>query len=161
MLTFTKHVFVCFSAISENLTLKDSKTPQEEDQREVFIAFARVYSRTVKKGQKVFVLGPKYDPAKGLSLVSSSSVTVVLSRCVLLLSPRRHGLNLFHRPCSAALVSFQEEHSFCCLFSVTLQGFHTRIHPLSLYSCRRVPVPPTVCLMCLIFPAVPWTTCTC
>ncbi|XP_056878924.1 elongation factor-like GTPase 1 [Takifugu flavidus] len=52
---------------------EDSRTPQGEDQKEVFIAFARVYSRTVRKGQKVFVLGPKYDPAKGLSLVSPQS----------------------------------------------------------------------------------------
>lgn len=63
---------MCFFSedIAENLTLKDSKTVQEEEQKEIFIAFARVYSRAVKKGQRVFVLGPKYDPTRGLSLVS-------------------------------------------------------------------------------------------
>uniref|UniRef100_A0A674PGS6 Elongation factor-like 1 n=1 Tax=Takifugu rubripes TaxID=31033 RepID=A0A674PGS6_TAKRU len=61
------------SPSAQDLALKDSRTPQGEDQKEVFIAFARVYSRTVRKGQKVFVLGPKYDPAKGLSLVSPQS----------------------------------------------------------------------------------------
>lgn len=66
MLIFTQHILF-FPAIAENLTLKDSK---EEEQKEIFIAFARVYSRTVKKGQRVFVLGPKYDPTRGLSLVS-------------------------------------------------------------------------------------------
>uniref|UniRef100_A0A8C9TFM2 Elongation factor-like 1 n=1 Tax=Scleropages formosus TaxID=113540 RepID=A0A8C9TFM2_SCLFO len=37
-----------------------------EEGKEHFIAFARVYSGVVRKGQKVFVLGPKYDPAEGL-----------------------------------------------------------------------------------------------
>ncbi|CAF90741.1 unnamed protein product, partial [Tetraodon nigroviridis] len=60
-------------AIAENLTLKESKTVQEEEQKEVFVAFARVYSRAVKKGQRVFVLGPKYDPTKGLSLLREGS----------------------------------------------------------------------------------------
>lgn len=50
----------------ERLTLKED----EEQQRETFIAFARIYSGVVRKGQKVFVLGPKYDPAQGLSMVS-------------------------------------------------------------------------------------------
>lgn len=63
-------LFVCSSAVADNLTLKDSRPIQEEEEKETFVAFARVYSRAVKKGQKVFVLGPKYDPTKGLSLVS-------------------------------------------------------------------------------------------
>lgn len=36
----------------------------------VFIAFARVYSGFVKKGQQLYVLGPKHDPNKALSTVS-------------------------------------------------------------------------------------------
>ncbi|CAG5850143.1 unnamed protein product [Menidia menidia] len=44
----------------------DPKPVEEED---VFIAFARVYSGMVRKGQRIFVLGPKYDPAQGLSLL--------------------------------------------------------------------------------------------
>ncbi|XP_070684565.1 elongation factor-like GTPase 1 [Pempheris klunzingeri] len=51
----------------ESLTLKDSK--EEEEQKETFIAFARIYSGVVKKGQRVFVLGPKYDPARGLNML--------------------------------------------------------------------------------------------
>lgn len=47
-----------------------SDSAQEEEQKEIFIAFARLYSRTVRKGQRVFVLGPKYDPTRSLSLVS-------------------------------------------------------------------------------------------
>lgn len=58
------------TAKMESMTLKDSKPEEEEEQRETFIAFARIYSGVVKKRQKVFVLGPKYDPAQGLSMVS-------------------------------------------------------------------------------------------
>lgn len=54
----------------ENLTLKDSKPEEEEEAKETFVAFARVYSGVVRKGQRVFVLGPKYDSAQSLSTVS-------------------------------------------------------------------------------------------
>lgn len=54
--------------------MKDSKPEEEEEQKETFVAFARVYSGVVKKGQRVFVLGPKYDPAKGLSMVNPQSL---------------------------------------------------------------------------------------
>uniref|UniRef100_A0A8D0A224 Elongation factor-like 1 n=1 Tax=Sander lucioperca TaxID=283035 RepID=A0A8D0A224_SANLU len=53
------------------LTLKDSQ-PEEEDQQ-TFVAFARVYSGVAKKGRRVFVLGPKYDPAQGLSMMPEGS----------------------------------------------------------------------------------------
>ncbi|KPP79243.1 hypothetical protein Z043_101195 [Scleropages formosus] len=53
------------SATEEAMTLKANKVDEEEE-KEHFIAFARVYSGVVRKGQKVFVLGPKYDPAEGL-----------------------------------------------------------------------------------------------
>ena len=46
---------------------QNKETSDELDQ--VFIAFARVFSGTVKKGQKVYVLGPKHDPAKALQKV--------------------------------------------------------------------------------------------
>lgn len=55
----------------ETLTLTDSKAEEEEESKEVFVAFARVYSGMVKKGQKLFVLGPKYDPVQGLRSVNS------------------------------------------------------------------------------------------
>ncbi|KAG7482249.1 elongation factor-like GTPase 1 [Solea senegalensis] len=76
------------TAKMESLTLKESKPEEEEEQRETFVAFARVYSGVVKKGQRVFVLGPKYDPAQGLSTLpenctASDCATEVpyLSRC--------------------------------------------------------------------------------
>ncbi|XP_034536573.1 elongation factor-like GTPase 1 [Notolabrus celidotus] len=56
-------------AQTESLMMQDSKPEREDEQKETFVAFARVYSGTVKKGQKVFVLGPKYDPAQGLRML--------------------------------------------------------------------------------------------
>lgn len=47
------------------------KAAVEEENKEHFVAFARVYSGVVRKGQKVFVLGPKYDPSLALRVVSS------------------------------------------------------------------------------------------
>ncbi|NXK72190.1 EFL1 GTPase, partial [Amazona guildingii] len=56
---------------AESVTSKAVK--QEVDSKESFIAFARVFSGVVRKGQKVFVLGPKYDPAESLHKLSSQS----------------------------------------------------------------------------------------
>lgn len=39
----------------------------EDIDQPVFIAFARIFSGKVKKGDKVYVLGPKHDPSKILS----------------------------------------------------------------------------------------------
>ncbi|XP_075966032.1 elongation factor-like GTPase 1 isoform X3 [Anarhichas minor] len=66
------------TAKMESLPLKQSK-PEEEVEQQTFIAFARVYSGVVKKGQRVFVLGPKYDPAQGLSTLPEG---VSASDCV-------------------------------------------------------------------------------
>lgn len=53
------------------MTLKTVK--QEADNKESFIAFARVFSGVVRKGQKIFVLGPKYDPSESLHKVKCDS----------------------------------------------------------------------------------------
>lgn len=53
----------------------DSTVSNEENKPEVvelvqnendimFIAFGRIYSGTIRRGQKVYVLGPKHDPSK-------------------------------------------------------------------------------------------------
>ncbi|XP_041836885.1 elongation factor-like GTPase 1 isoform X1 [Melanotaenia boesemani] len=62
-------VFFLLPAKMEIVTIQDSKPEEEKELNETFIAFARVYSGMVKKGQRMFVLGPKYDPALGLSLL--------------------------------------------------------------------------------------------
>lgn len=38
--------------------------PPLPDTRDVFIAFARVYSGTLRKGCKLYILGPRYDPVE-------------------------------------------------------------------------------------------------
>ncbi|XP_067411824.1 elongation factor-like GTPase 1 isoform X2 [Emydura macquarii macquarii] len=58
-----------FTSQTESMTLKTVK--QETDNKESFIAFARVFSGVVRRGQKIFVLGPKYDPAESLNKLPS------------------------------------------------------------------------------------------
>ena len=43
--------------------------PREEKElpKSHVLAFARVYSGTIKKGQQLYVLGPKHDPRESLS----------------------------------------------------------------------------------------------
>lgn len=43
--------------------------PYEKTANTSFIAFARVYSGTIKKGQTLYVLGPKHDPSQVLNKV--------------------------------------------------------------------------------------------
>ena len=40
---------------------------KEEEENQVFIAFARVFSGTLRKGQQLYVLGPKYNPSSRTS----------------------------------------------------------------------------------------------
>ncbi len=56
---------------TENFTLEESKTEDscvdtesKENDSNVFIAFARIFSGTVKRDDTVFVLGPKHNPNK-------------------------------------------------------------------------------------------------
>lgn len=45
----------------------DEEDSQEKAKNEsTFVAFARVFSGTIRRGQQVYVLGPKHDPAKFL-----------------------------------------------------------------------------------------------
>ena len=57
--------------ISMTSQYKQNKPSSDDQLDQVFIAFARVFSGTVKKGQKLYVLGPKHDPAKALQKVGS------------------------------------------------------------------------------------------
>eukprot|EP00062_Callorhinchus_milii_P002386 gi/632938518/ref/XP_007905275.1/ PREDICTED: elongation factor Tu GTP-binding domain-containing protein 1 [Callorhinchus milii] len=49
---------------------------REAEDKEHFIAFARVYSGTVRRGQKIFVLGPKYDPSEALAKIPENASPV-------------------------------------------------------------------------------------
>lgn len=45
---------------------EDFPDGDSEVERECFVAFARIFSGTLKKGAKLYVLGPKYDPSTRL-----------------------------------------------------------------------------------------------
>ncbi|XP_068131426.1 elongation factor-like GTPase 1 [Hyperolius riggenbachi] len=53
----------------ENLLLKSEK--QDAENKSYFIAFARVFSGVARRGQRIFVLGPKYDPTEALPKLPS------------------------------------------------------------------------------------------
>ncbi|XP_058056756.1 elongation factor-like GTPase 1 [Anopheles bellator] len=46
--------------LTKNLSL--GADDESVDEGEIFLAFARVYSGTLRRGARVFVIGPKYDP---------------------------------------------------------------------------------------------------
>ncbi|XP_060064099.1 elongation factor-like GTPase 1 [Ylistrum balloti] len=52
------------SANGISVDIKTVSKDTTEEPPTVFVAFARIYSGTVKKGQKLFVLGPKHDPSQ-------------------------------------------------------------------------------------------------
>lgn len=58
---------------TEALTVRSTS---EEEEKEYFVAFARVYSGVVRRGQRVFVLGPKYDPAITLQTVRAPPLII-------------------------------------------------------------------------------------
>lgn len=60
----------------------DSKA---DDVDQVFIAFARIFSGRLQRGKKLFVLGPKHDPAK-VCLLQLSTVPFFLCRKIKLSS---------------------------------------------------------------------------
>lgn len=41
----------------------DDCPTKEEEQSAIFVGFARVFSGTLRKGEEIFVLGPKYHPS--------------------------------------------------------------------------------------------------
>lgn len=49
---------------------------QTDDNQQVFIAFARVFSGVVRRGRTLYVLGPKHDPCRVVDSVSILSVIV-------------------------------------------------------------------------------------
>jgi len=50
-------------------TKTDKQDEQEQRDEHVFIAFARVFSGTIKRGQELYVLGPKHEPQSALEKV--------------------------------------------------------------------------------------------
>lgn len=50
-------------------SMTPAPVPQEGNNQETFIAFARVFSGVARRGKKIFVLGPKYSPVEFLQRV--------------------------------------------------------------------------------------------
>lgn len=71
---------VCMFADTDGLCVQTEaltvKSTSEEEEKEYFVAFARVYSGIVRRGQRVFVLGPKYDPAITLRTVRTPPLII-------------------------------------------------------------------------------------
>ncbi|XP_066273846.1 elongation factor-like GTPase 1 [Branchiostoma lanceolatum] len=53
-------------------TILTNKKDKVDDDANVFVGFARVFSGKVRKGQKVFVLGPKHSPSHALQHMSEA-----------------------------------------------------------------------------------------
>jgi ribosome assembly protein 1 len=58
-------------------TIEQEKSDDQSDPKSTFIAFARVFSGSFKKGDRIYVLGPKHDPRKliGNSVVTATKLT--------------------------------------------------------------------------------------
>jgi len=62
---------------------EEKAAAEELEGKEVLIGFARIYSGTVRVGQKLKVLGPKYDPAQPTlycSEVTVDSLFMIMGR---------------------------------------------------------------------------------
>lgn len=58
---------------------EDSKAEVVEEEKKksnIFVAFARVFSGTLRKGMQLYVLGPKYDPSNRMELDIDPSLTL-------------------------------------------------------------------------------------
>lgn len=52
---------------NEGNEMKIKQKEEKEAPKSHVLAFARVYSGTIRKGQQLYVLGPKHDPRESLS----------------------------------------------------------------------------------------------
>ncbi|XP_056428113.1 elongation factor-like GTPase 1 isoform X2 [Hyla sarda] len=59
------------TVLNERESVLQKSDKQEAENKSYFIAFARVFSGVVRRGQRIFVLGPKYDPAEALPKLPS------------------------------------------------------------------------------------------
>uniref|UniRef100_A0A8C1XB55 Elongation factor-like 1 n=1 Tax=Cyprinus carpio TaxID=7962 RepID=A0A8C1XB55_CYPCA len=86
------------------------KAAVEEENKEHFVAFARVYSGIIRKGQKVFVLGPKYNPSLAQLIVFSYHLIPSLYHVTVLYCEGDYILMaLFNAVCISAGIGGMEE----------------------------------------------------
>jgi hypothetical protein len=55
--------------LSSGGQIRTEEQEEQEQNDDVFIAFARVFSGTIKKGQELYVLGPKHEPQSAIEKV--------------------------------------------------------------------------------------------
>lgn len=65
-------------------SMTPTPVPQEGNNQETFIAFARVFSGVARRGKKIFVLGPKYSPVEFLQRVRIGNKTLAYRLKVLI-----------------------------------------------------------------------------
>ena len=63
------------TAVGDKKDEKEGSVEQDShDGGHTFIAFARVFSGTIRKGQQLYVLGPKHDPAQALAKAAQGMI---------------------------------------------------------------------------------------
>ncbi|XP_059152512.1 elongation factor-like GTPase 1 [Physella acuta] len=73
------------SAPNDNVKIIEDNSNPLDDSKEfesdhIFIAFARIFSGTIRKGAKLYFLGPKHDPAEALNEFSTLTPEDLMSR---------------------------------------------------------------------------------
>lgn len=67
---FVKQIYISkWYLLFFTVPLPENDIDNKEESDFVFVAFARVFSGIVRKGQKLYVLGPKHDPSQVLKKV--------------------------------------------------------------------------------------------
>jgi ribosome assembly protein 1 len=66
------------AAQEDEIKIQEVKEEQLQNNEDVFIAFARVFSGTIKRGQELYVLGPKHEPQSALEKVQNGH-TIILT----------------------------------------------------------------------------------
>jgi len=54
----------CSVTVNNEENKPEVKEPTQNENDVMFIAFGRMYSGTIRRGQEIYVLGPKHDPSK-------------------------------------------------------------------------------------------------
>lgn len=54
----------CSITVNNEEDKPEVKEPAQNENDVMFIAFGRMYSGTIRRGQEMYVLGPKHDPSK-------------------------------------------------------------------------------------------------
>jgi translation elongation factor EF-G len=84
---------------------EEDKEKQKQSNEDVFIAFARVFSGTIRKGQELYVLGPKHEPQSALEKVRTGHTVLLTPLVIISVKPRIRVEMLLLFPSLASLKS--------------------------------------------------------